>query len=191
KFTTAGTPPRPTGRTESRGTSRGALDTIGAGVNSPAIIRPQRNATTAARPTLRIVKRFDISSPLHYKRLELVLRERGHAEFPRLLELRPSVRTDDEIAGFSADRAGDFSAEPLDGGGGFLSRHRDERTSEHEALPGERSPRGHIDRRLLALHVHTGRLEFANEVLVMRLVRERPHPSRHHRPHRRHRRQPG
>ena len=44
------------------GTIRGAVDTIGAGVNAPAMISPTRNATMAESATVRSVKRFDMGS---------------------------------------------------------------------------------------------------------------------------------
>jgi hypothetical protein len=63
KFTTVGTPVNADARRVSPAgaSARGAaVETIGAGVNSPAMMRPTRNATMAESATVRAVNRLDI-----------------------------------------------------------------------------------------------------------------------------------
>src|SRR4029079_744437 len=66
------------------GTIRGAVDTIGAGVNAPAMISPTRNATMAESATVSSVKRFDMGNSFDYKRLPLVFCQERNPEPLRL-----------------------------------------------------------------------------------------------------------
>src|SRR3954469_15808629 len=106
------------------GSVRGAVETIGAGVNAPAMISPTRKATTAESATVRSVKRFDIDVLVKYKRLQLVFGQNGDPKVLRLFELTPRIRADDDARGLPAHRASDLAAQPLDRGNGFLARHR-------------------------------------------------------------------
>src|SRR3954469_3822496 len=106
KFTTVGpldntaarvtSPPRPA--------TRGALETIGAGVNSPAMMSPTRKAMAADKATVTKVNRLDmkvlqaarparVRAPLlHYKRLEFLFRERCDPQLPGFCQFRSRVR---------------------------------------------------------------------------------------------------
>src|SRR4051794_28098757 len=156
KLTTAGPSARPAGRTPSppRVTPRGAVATIDAGVNSPAMISPTRNATIDESATVTNVKRLDITTLLgastsrgrvdlaaepllHYKGLEFCLGERRDAQVAGFLELGSRVGSDHEIRGFLADGAGYFSTQPFDRGLRFLTRQRVQRSGQHERFPGK------------------------------------------------------
>ncbi len=67
---------------------------------------PTRNATTAVRVSVTIVKRRDIvcgasGLPLHYKSPERLFIQRFDAELPGLFTLAPRIGSGDEVASFS------------------------------------------------------------------------------------------
>src|SRR4051812_4869183 len=192
KLTTAGPIEMPAGRMASpfRVKPRGAVATIDVGVNSPAMMRPTRNATTVESAIVTNVKRFDIAALLlithairhsrqqyplfHYKRLEFRLAEGRYRERTSLLELGTRVGADDEIRRLFADRARDFSAEPLDRRLGVLASHGFERSGQDECLSGQPA---RCDRRRVGLscgRVDAGCRKLRDQRTIVRLVRKRP-----------------
>src|SRR4051812_2343824 len=163
KFTTIG-PPVIAARAGSLagGSIRGALDTIGAGVNAPAMISPTRNATMAESATVRSVKRFDMGNLFDYKRLQLLFRQEGNPEPLRLFELAARVGADDHTGRFAAHRAGHLATQTLDRRDRFLARHRLERARQHVCLPRQEPWSCGAGFGLLRAHVHTGSRELLN-----------------------------
>src|SRR5947207_10488466 len=104
KLTTVGSAATAPARVTSvaRANVRGAVATMGDGMNSPAMMRPTRNATAAQRATVTTVKRFDVAS-VHYKCPELIFGQRLNPERPGFLELGARILANDEVRGLSAD----------------------------------------------------------------------------------------
>src|SRR5213592_2184452 len=99
---------------------------------------PMRNATTAVRTRVTMVKRLDIELS-HYKVPKLVFVEDLDAELLRFFEFAPRLGAGHHIVGFLTHRPRNLCAVTLQRLGRFLARHRAQRAGEHERLPRQRT----------------------------------------------------